>query len=328
MGVWFGGLGEFCGGEDVVGDLRHEPPRVDRVRGRKRDAVRGGLGVDLRIGEDALDGRLRVVEVAANADGVHVRVGGRRHLEALDLRGTRRRIEDDDLRALDARKALHRGRARVARRRRQDEDALAVRRVLHEDRQHRERDVLERARPAMEELKDVEAVLLDKRNRIARRKTRAEPIDRRRAHIRRQVVEERAENEILGRAQGHGVFDSRDLADRRRHIQPAVRRQSLKDGLGACRRETLPCRNVLHANTPFCFWVRIIPKSRPSNVHPADDALSRDPNLTATTGRRQAACHPPRPACRSLCAGRSRGRTPSASSPRRPRRRTGGTRFP
>ena len=154
VAAWHDDVGKAQPGrrQHVVRYLRDEPPGVDGVRRRERNAVRGGLGVYRGVGEDALDGGLRVVEVAAYADGVHVRVGGRRHLEALNARRAARGVEYDDLRAVDAREALHRRGASVAARRSKDEDAPPVRCVTHEDGQHREGDVLEGACPAVEEL--------------------------------------------------------------------------------------------------------------------------------------------------------------------------------
>ena len=151
----------------------------------------GGLRGNRLIGENALHRRLCIVEVALDADRMDVLVRRRRHLETLNLRGSRRRIEDDDLRALDAREALHRGTSRVATRRGENKDALSVRRMLHEHGQHRKRHILERTRPSMKELEDVKSVLFDKRNRIVLRETVAQPIRRGASHIRRQVVKER-----------------------------------------------------------------------------------------------------------------------------------------
>ena len=88
-------------------------------------------------------------------------LAGRRHLETLDARSSRRGIEDDDLCAVNAGKALHRGRTSVAARRREDEDATAASGIAHEDGEHRKRDVLECASLAVEKFEHVKPVLLD-----------------------------------------------------------------------------------------------------------------------------------------------------------------------
>ena len=65
--------------------------------------MRSGLRSNRLVCENAFHRSLRVVEVAADADGMDVLIRRRRHLEALDSRRARRRIEDDDFGAVDAR---------------------------------------------------------------------------------------------------------------------------------------------------------------------------------------------------------------------------------
>ena len=240
--------------QNVIRDLRHQPPRVDRVGARQRDAVRRGFGVDLRIGKDALHGGLRIVKVAPDADSVHVPVRRCRHLQALNLRGAGRGIEHDDLRAVHSGEALHRGTSRVAACRGEDEDALAVRRMLHEDRQHRQRHVLEGARLAVEELEDVEPVLLDERNRVVLRKALAQPVRRGASHLRRQIVKERLHHKFLS------VTERRDrlqptavngFRSQLRYVKPPVRRQPLKHRLGARRLKPFSRTDILHLNLKF-----------------------------------------------------------------------------
>ena len=164
--------------------------------------MRSRAGVDRRVGEDALDRGLRVVEVAADSDGVDVRLGRRGHLEALDARSSGRGVEHDDLGSVDSREALHSGRAGVAARRGEHQHAPSARGVAHEDREHRQGDVLERAGAAVEELEDVEGVLFNEGNRILRREAREEAVYRGPAHLLGEVAEERVQDELLGGTEG------------------------------------------------------------------------------------------------------------------------------
>ena len=128
---------------------------------------------------------------------MNVRFGRRGHLELLDAARTGRGIEDDDLGAVHAGEALHRGRTGIAARRGENQDAFAVRGMAHEDGKHGKRDVLERASLAEEELENVEPVLLDQRNRIAGREAAQEAVDRILADRFREVAEQRVTDETL-----------------------------------------------------------------------------------------------------------------------------------
>ena len=200
----------------------------------------GRLGIHRRIGEDALHRRLGVVKVAANGHRVDIRLARRRHLKALDARCARRRIEDLYFRTLDTGEPLHRGRTRVAARGRQHQDAPPARRVLHQNRQHRKRDILERPRPTVEEFKDMEAVLLDQRNRILRGETREQAVNRRLPNRLRQIVKQLAQHIGLTRRKRR---QSRNVTrlnpGHPRHVKSAIRRKTLKNALGTRRLEPL-----------------------------------------------------------------------------------------
>ena len=208
--------------------------------------MRSGLRSNRLVCENAFHRSLRVVEVAADADGMDVLIRRRRHLEALDFRRARRRIEDDDFGAVDARKALHRGTSRVTARRGQDEDTLAIGRMLHEHRQHRERDILERTCLAVEELENLQSVLLDERNRIPLREPRTQPVRRRRSHLCWQIAEEGVHHQLLGFAQSRNLLKPLNLLNLRRHVQPAIRRQPLKHSFGARRLKPFSRTDVFH----------------------------------------------------------------------------------
>ena len=197
----------FRGRVEVVGDLGHEAADVDRVGGGEGDTRGFGLGADGGVGEDALHGGLRVIEVAADGDAVHVGGGRRGHLELLDARGARVREEHGDFYAGDVREARHRGGAGVARGGGEDQHALALRGGGHEDGQHGEGHVLERARRAVEELEDLEAVGVDERDGVVGGELGEEVADGVLAHGLGHVVEERAEGGALGVGERGPVAD-------------------------------------------------------------------------------------------------------------------------
>ncbi len=198
--------------------------------------MRGRLGVDLRIGEEALDGRLRVIKVTVDADRVDILISGCRHLKTLNLRRARRGIKDENLGSLHTRETLHRRRARVTRRCRQDENAPPARRMPHQDGQHRERDVLKRARPTVEEFEKMKAVLLDERNGVFRREAREEAVNGRGANRGGQVIKERTQDTLFGGAQRRHGLNTRKRRDLRRDEEPAVGRKPLEDRLSTRRR--------------------------------------------------------------------------------------------
>ena len=207
----------------------------------------GRVVVDRLVGEDALHRGLRVIEVALDGDGVDVLVRRGRHLETLHLRGSDVREETEHFRALDAREALHRRGAGVTRRRCEDEDALAARRVLHEHGKHRERDILEGARLTVEELEDLHAVRINERDRIVFGETRQETIGGGGTDLGWQVIEETRHHRLFGVAHrlDRREIDRRD-AGHRRHEQSAVRRKPLEHTFSARRLNTLTRRNKLH----------------------------------------------------------------------------------
>ena len=185
------------GGVEIVGHLRDETAYVDGVGRGEEDSCRLGGGADRRVGEDALDRCLRVIEVAADGDAVHVLCSGGGHLQALDARGAGVREEHRDLDAGDIGEAGHRRRAGVAGGGGEDEDAAALRGGGHEDGQHGEGHVLERARGAVEELEHLEAVGVDERRGVVRRELGEKVADGVLAYCFWHVVEERAERDSL-----------------------------------------------------------------------------------------------------------------------------------
>ena len=206
--------------------------------------MRRRLRRDRRIGENALHRGLGVVEVAADADCVDVGLGRRHHLEPLHPRSSLGRIEDRDLGAVHAGKALHRRGAGVAARRRQHQHAPPRGRVAHEDRQHRQGHVLERAGAPVEELEEMERALLDDRHRVGGGKAREEPLHGVVADALGHVAEELREHQLLRPAQRVGGADAGDLADADWQIQPAVAREPAEDGLDAGRLLAGARRNV------------------------------------------------------------------------------------
>ena len=205
-----------------------------------------GLGVYRGVCENPLHRRLRVVEVAAYPDRVHVRIGGRRHLQSLNTRRARRRVEDNYFRPVHARETLHRRRTRVAARSRQYEHSPPAGRMAHEDREHRERDVLERARPAVEEFQYVQPVALDERNWILLGEAGAETVNGFAAHCLGKVVEERPEDQFLGLAQGIGPVNAANPADAGGKIESAVGSEPPEDSFCARGLKPRPRRHVGH----------------------------------------------------------------------------------
>ncbi len=161
--------------------------------------MRGGIAGNRLIGENALDRRLRIIEIAANGDGVDVWLRGGGHLQALNARGADVREEHGDLGAGDACETVHGGRARVAARGGKDKDAAAGRGVTHEYRQHRKRNILERAGRAVKELEDVHRSGLDYGRWRGRREARKEPFHSLGAHFFRKIAEEDIDHISFGR---------------------------------------------------------------------------------------------------------------------------------
>ena len=146
---------------EVVDDLRYETAHVDGVRGGEHDVRVGGeLRGELLVAEDALDGGLRVVEVALDRAHVHVRAGLRAHLQLLNLAHLALRVEDGDRGAGRVCESGQRGLAGVAGGGGQDHDllvgvAVRRRRVRHETGEDLQRNVLERGGRAVEQFEDV-----------------------------------------------------------------------------------------------------------------------------------------------------------------------------
>ena len=147
-------LHELRVGVHVVGDLRHEAPDVDGVGAGEHGAGRGEARPQLGVGKDALDLRLGVVEVAADAGDGHVGAALAGHLQVLDVADLAVGVEDGDAGAGHVGKALEGGLAGVAGGGGHDHDVLAtaLARHAHQARQHLQRHVLEGAGGAMVEL--------------------------------------------------------------------------------------------------------------------------------------------------------------------------------
>ena len=144
-----------CG--KVVDNLRHQAPNVDGVSAAEHHAALGQALCELAVGEDALDGALGVVEVAAHAAHRDVAAGLGGHLEFLNAAHLALGVEDGDACAGSVRKTGERSLARVARGGGYDHDVLCrsirgASRPRHEARQHLQGHVLEGARGAVEEL--------------------------------------------------------------------------------------------------------------------------------------------------------------------------------
>ena len=178
---------------------------------------------------------------------MHILRGRGRHLKSLDARSAGVREEHGDFDSGNVGKARHGGGAGVTRRRREDEDALAARRVLHEHGKHRERDILEGARLTVEELEDLHAVRINERDRIVFGETRQETVGGGGTDLGRQVIEETRHPRLFGVAHrlDRREIDRRD-AGHRRHEQSAVRRKPLEHTFSARRLNTLTRRNKLH----------------------------------------------------------------------------------
>ena len=178
-----------------------------------------------------------------------VGVRGRGHLQALHLGSPDVREEDGNLGSFHAGETLHRRRTRVSARGRENENAPSAGGVLHENRQHRQRHILERARLAVEQLQNLQAVGIDERNRIGLRETREKPVNRRGADILRQIVEKTRHHIFFASAQIIQTGRSVQLpagGGKHRHIQSAVGSKSLKHALGARRLEAFSCRYEFH----------------------------------------------------------------------------------
>ena len=147
-------------GGEVVGDLRGEAAEVDGVCRREDDPLLQQLCLALLAREDALDGGLALVEVAAHGEHVDVAPLLRRHLQLLHLADAVARVKDHDLDAVGVLKALERGLARVAAGRDEDEhlfaDAAQVAPLAQQIGQEGERHVFEGARRAVEQLEHIQ----------------------------------------------------------------------------------------------------------------------------------------------------------------------------
>ena len=164
----------LCGTEksrvspDVVSNLRNEAADVDGVCGGELVACCGKLLLLCGIRENLLDAALGIVEVAADSDNAGIFPLLRYHLALLNRRDTVLRIENNDLRARNIRKACQRSLSGVARGGRQNDDLLVLmvllRRRDHQVRQNRERHVLKGNGGAMEKLHVFHAVYVSERS--------------------------------------------------------------------------------------------------------------------------------------------------------------------
>ena len=110
----------------------------------------------LLVAENALDGGLRVIEIALDRAHVHIGAGLRGHLQLLHLADLAFRIEHGDAGARGVRETSQRGLAGVAGRGSDDHDLLirvAIRRsgARHETRQNLQRHILERGSRTVEQ---------------------------------------------------------------------------------------------------------------------------------------------------------------------------------
>ena len=146
-------------GGNIVYDLRQQAAPVDGVRRAEHHAVLLEDRVGLGIGEDALDGGLGVVKVAADGTDVDVLALLGIHLMLLHRGHAVDRIENDDLRMRNVAEALERRLAGIAGGRHEDDGVLAVadlrKRLGQEMRQYLQRHVLERAGGAVPELQQI-----------------------------------------------------------------------------------------------------------------------------------------------------------------------------
>ena len=111
---------------------------------------------EVRIAEKRLHDGLRIVEGAFDGDGVDVFFLGRRHLLALNVADAPVREENEKLDVLAPAKGFHRSRAGVAGGCAENGGARTapLQRPLHEARQDLHREILERERGAVKELKE------------------------------------------------------------------------------------------------------------------------------------------------------------------------------
>ena len=110
----------------------------------------------LLVAENALDGGLRVIEIALDRAHVHIGAGLRGHLQLLHLADLAFRIEHGDAGARGVRETSQRGLAGVAGRGSDDHDLLirvAIRRsgARHETRQNLQRHIFERGSRTVEQ---------------------------------------------------------------------------------------------------------------------------------------------------------------------------------
>ncbi len=189
--------------------------RLYRVRRRERHAGGGRLGAHRVRSEDALDGGLRVVEVSGHGERPGAGAVARDHLQALYARRSGGRIEHGHGCALAPGEARHRGGAGVAARGREHQHALRAGLrggVRQQDGEHRERDVLERARRPVEQLQEAHCAGAGQRHGVAGREARKQPVHGGVAHGLRNVAEERRERGVLGLAQVRGHGDAGNVA--------------------------------------------------------------------------------------------------------------------
>ena len=211
-------------------------------------------------GEDVLHAGLRVVEVAAHGAYAHVRALLRGHLRLLHGGDAAVRVKDDDARAGHVVEALERGLAGVAGGGGQDDDLIvdAADRLGrgNQARQQAQRDVLERARRAAEELEDIAVAHLRERRELVRLELPLIALFDERLHI-GNIRKERGQN-----ARGHGqrilaeqtlpvkVHRGQIIAD----VQAAVGGDALQHGGGGARLQPVVSRAlIVHTNRSYLF---------------------------------------------------------------------------
>ena len=171
---------------------------------------------------------------------MHIGVGGRRHLQTLHLRSSDIREEYRNFGPFHSGETLHRRRAGITARCGEDKNASAAGGMLHEHGEHRKRHILERTGLAVKKFKDLETVRIDERNRIVLRETRQKPIDRGGPHLGGKIVKEFRHYILFTRTQiVKRATRLKPVLHRlkQRHVQSAVRSQSLKNTFRARRLE-------------------------------------------------------------------------------------------